>query len=233
MTAPMSAEASFSSGRHGWRPAGTVDLETRLRRARRHSRFVRLLRFGIPVAVIGLIGLQWLAAWFNPFATLAGVEIGDIVISRSQVAMDRPRMSGFTRDGRSYALNAATATQDLRRPQFIELKGIIGKVEMSDGDVVNITADAGVYDTKAETVVLRQNVRVITSDGTHVRMEEALVDARNGRVLSERAVEIVSERSRLNAKQMDLQQGGDVVTFRGGVTMDLTGMDRVKKEPAQ
>jgi lipopolysaccharide export system protein LptC len=229
----MTIEATLSHGQHGWRDPGQSELAARLRRVRRHSRFVRLLRFGIPAVFISFVGVYWLVGWFNPFSALPGLDMSGIVISRSQVAIERPRMSGYTRDGRPYELTATSAMQDLRSPQFIGLKGIRGKVAMRDGEVVSISAEEGRYDTKAELVVLEQDVVVVTTEGTEIRMGSARVDARNGRLLSERDVEVRSQAGTLSAREMEVREGGAVLTFRGGVTMDLQKIDRLQKEESQ
>lgn len=229
----MTIEASLSPGHHGWQGAGPSELAARLRRARRHSRLVRLMRFGIPAALVSVIGVYWLIGWFNPFKALPGLDMSGIVMSRSQIAIERPRMSGYTRDGRPYELTATSATQDLRSPQFVGLKGIRGKVSMRDGEVVSISAKEGRYDTKAEVVVLERDVVVVTTEGTEIRMGLARVDARNGRVISERDVEVRSKAGKLNAGEMEVRDGGAILTFRGGVTMDLQQINRLQNEGSQ
>ncbi len=229
----MTAEASFSTGRHTWPATSRADLAARLGRARRHSRVVRLLRFGIPGGLAAAVAVYMSIAWLNPFTVLPGLDISGIVMSRSQVSIERPRMAGYTRDGRAYELTAASATQDLRQPQFITLQGIRGKVEMQDGEVVRIAADQGRYDTKSEIVVLQTNVVVVTTEGTEIRMGSAEVDARSGRLISERDVEIRTSGGKLNARQMEVKDGGAILTFRGGVIMDLQQIQRTQSEVRQ
>lgn len=222
----MTLEASHPFGGHGWQATrwhegGGAGLPSRLGRARRHSRFVRFLRFGIPTVLIVAGSLYALVGYLNPFSAIPNFDIAGLITSRSRLSMDRPRIAGYTRDGRAYELTASMALQDLRRPHSIELKGIKGKVEMPDGEIVSIVADEALYDIKGETAVLRQNVVVITTDGTEVRMDEAKVDARSGRVISDRSVNVLSQNGRLNAQQMEVQEGGKLMTFRGGVVMDF------------
>jgi len=221
MTETMSAEAGLSTGREVWRPTRRQALAERVRQARRHSRVVRMLRIGIPVGVLAGLCLYGLSGWLNPFSRLPGLDMAGIVISRSQVSIERPRMAGYTRDGRPYELVAAGATQDLAHPNFIDLKGIRGTVELPGGELVKISAGEGRYDTKTEIVTVRDNVIVVMTDGAEIRMAAAEVDARSGRVISERDVEVVSQGSRLNARQMEVSEGGAVATFRGGVVMDV------------
>jgi lipopolysaccharide export system protein LptC len=224
------ANASLSTdpARQSWRATVRSGSEPAFRRAQRHTRFVRFLRIGIPATVVGAVAIYMLASWLNPFGALTGLPtMSKMMISGSRVTMDLPRMAGYTRDGRSYELSATAAAQDLKRPQFIELKEFRSKVDLKDGSQVTVTADAGVYDTKLEIVELRNNILVVSSDGTEVRLIEAVMDMRKGRVVSQKPVEVMLKTGRIAAKQMEVVESGEVVRFHGGVTMDYQASDPV------
>ena len=44
--------------------------------------------------------------------------------------MDRPKLTGFRRDGRAYVVNAAKAIQDVTHPTVVELRGVDGDLGM-------------------------------------------------------------------------------------------------------
>ena len=73
-----------------------------------------------------------------------------------------PRIAGVTRDSRAYELTAETAVQDIAKPDVVELQNLRAKMELQDADVVVITAKSGTYNTKGDSVVLREHV-VVTS----------------------------------------------------------------------
>jgi lipopolysaccharide export system protein LptC len=228
----MSAAVTIDTGTHSWH-AALGGRERQFRTARRHSRWVRRLRIGIPAAVaVGLV-LYALSAWLNPLTALSRLPSGArLTVSGTKITMDLPKLAGFTRDGRSYELTAAAAAQDLRRPHFIELKEIRTKVELVDGSVVHVTASTGLYETKTEVVTLYQDVVVTSSAGTEIRLSEARLDMRKGHVLSNKPVEVLLPNGRIDAKQMEVIEGGDVVQFRGGVTM-LVNPDSVQTSPGE
>lgn len=215
------ATAEGGGTHRAWTATGRSDVAAGLRRARRHSRFVRFLRFGIPLSIVAAGGIYYLASILNPLAMLPNLQNAGLALSGSQITMDQPRVAGFTRDGRSYELTAAMAMQDLKTPNLVELKQIRGKVQLQDGQIVEISADLGSYDTKAELITLRDNVVVTTSDGVQARMAVASVDAKTGRVVSREAVEVVTEAGRLQARTMEVSEGGGIMKFQGGVTMDF------------
>src|SRR4029077_10762940 len=74
----------------------------RFRTALRHSRRVRFLRVGLPVAfVIGCLAIA-LVSWFNPLRMLAKlpISVGNVIVSGTKIKMENPKLSGFTRDKR-------------------------------------------------------------------------------------------------------------------------------------
>ena len=221
----MSARVNLE---RGWPASGRGNLEKVRLAARRHSRLVRRLRYAIPTAAVLSLGFYVFLTWFNPWAVLARLPSlgGKVVVSGTKITMDLPKVAGYTPDGRAYEMTARAASQDLKRPQFIELKDIQAKVDLADKSRVDVSADSGIYDTKAELVVLTDNVKVVSSAGTEVRLREAVMDMRKGSVLSEKPVEVLMPNGRLNARQVEVSESGSVIHFRGGVTMVLQPGDR-------
>jgi lipopolysaccharide export system protein LptC len=197
------------------------DSERAFRSARRHSRAVRIMRIAIPLAVLlGLTGIS-LVTYFNPLRMLNNlpVNFGDLVVSGSKVTMEKPHLSGFTKDARAYEFTADAAKQDLTKPDIVELHNIRAKVAMQDKTIMEMTADLGVYDTKGETLRLERNILLSSSNGYKGRLSEAMVDIRKGNVVSTQPVELEILQGTLNANQLEIVDSGDLVRFHGGVSM--------------
>src|ERR1041385_5553447 len=90
---------------------------------------------------------------------------GKLAVQGSKITMELPRIAGFTRDQRAYELNAETAVQDIAKPDLVELQNLRAKMEMQDKDVVQLTANSGTYNTKADKIVLRDQVVVTSQQG--------------------------------------------------------------------
>jgi lipopolysaccharide export system protein LptC len=220
----MNVTVSLERGMHAWHATSGSGRERAFRVASRHSRLVRRLRMAIPIGVGGVVAFYVLASFFNPFNALSRLPSSiKLNISGTKITMEAPKLAGYTRDGRSYELTAAAAAQDLKRPHFIELKDIRAKVELQDGALINVTADAGVYDNKSEIVTLDRNVLVTASSGTEIRLIEARLDIRKGHILSERPVEVLLPNGRIDANQLEVSDNGDMVNFRGGVVVTMQG----------
>jgi len=223
MSHPITATAISET--HGWTASRRTDVDRAVRRAGRHSRLVRALRVGLPVAVtLGLTGLV-LNTYFKPmqmFDKLPSVS-GKLAVQGSKITMELPRIAGFTRDSRAYELNAETAVQDIAKPDIVELQSLRAKMELQDKDVVQVTANAGTYNTKADRIVLRDQIVVTSQQGYKAILREAAVEMKKGNVVSELPVEITLPNGMLKANRMEITNSGEVVRFEKGVVLDLDG----------
>jgi lipopolysaccharide export system protein LptC len=210
--------------------SGRADSVRAFRAAARHSRRVRFLRKAIPIGVLAAVAIMAATAWFSPFRMLANlpIDFGNVAISGTKIKMEAPRLSGFTRDARPYELTAKTAAQDLTKPDRVELEGVNAKLRMLDESSVQLTATNGLYDTKSERLTLKDNIVLTTSNGYRSYLSEALVDMRNGSVISDKPVEVTMPRGKLTANRLEVADAGEVVRFHGGVTMTL----RLHDQPA-
>ena len=230
MSRPITATAITE--RHGWTASRRSDVDRVVRRARRHSLVVRVMRIALPAGVVvGLTALV-LFTYFAPmqiFDKLPSVS-GKLGVQGSKITMELPRIAGFTRDARAYELNAETAVQDITKPDLVELLNLRAKMELQDKDVVQLTANSGTYNTKADKIILRDQVVVTSQQGYKVLMREAAVEMKKGNVISELPVEITLPNGLLKANRMEIIDSGDVMRFERGVVLDLDGE---KKEAAR
>jgi lipopolysaccharide export system protein LptC len=200
------------------------DSARRFRSAKRHSRHVRLLRLGIPLAVvIGCAAFAFMR-WFDPLRLLSQlpISIGDVVISGTKIKMENPRLSGFTKDSRRYELTAGAAAQDLARPGVIELEDINANVEMEDKTSMKLSAANGVFDTKAQVLVLDRNIVVTSSAGFEGHLQEATVDVPTSHMVSEKPVTLSMPNGTISANRFEVSEAGEVIRFDKGVVVNLT-----------
>ena len=221
---PLSVAATLhepGGGRFG--EAGT-DREIVFRRATRHSRFVRFMRGAIPTSLVLIVVVISAAAYFKPLRLLAKLPIdpGRLVVSGTKITMEAPRLAGFTSDARPYELTARAAAQDITKPEILELKGINAKVELKDGQHVQIKAINGLYDTKSEILKLRDEIVLTTTSGYEGRLSEATVETGTGHIVSDSPVEMkLLNGGRLNANHLEIVENGASVQFSGGVELLL------------
>jgi lipopolysaccharide export system protein LptC len=204
------------------------------RSAARHSRFVRFMRFAIPAVILIIGAVLVTATYFNPFKRLMKafpIDPGTVTWSGTKIKMEMPRLTGFTNDQRPYELTARGAVQDLTRLEVLELEEITAKVELKDGQRVNLTAVNGVYDTKAEVLKLNDHITIDSTSGYEGRLSEATIHISNGNIVSESPVEVKLPSGTLHANRMEVKENGAFIKFGGGIEMNLRP-EQMRQPPA-
>lgn len=191
--------------------------------AARHSRRVRLLRKVVPAVVIVAMLVIIAASVFNPFRILAKlpIDMGQLAVSGTKITMDSPHLAGFTPDQRPYELWAKSATQDVTDPTSVELHDMRAKIQMEDKSGLILDARTGLFDTKAQTLTLRDDILLQSTTGYEARLSEAIVDMANGTVTSNNPVAVKLLDGTLDAQTLKISENGALVRFDGGVTMVL------------
>ena len=198
------------------------DTERAYRKAMKHSRHVRWLRGGVLSAIIvvllGVVGANYLPSLGQ--IRLPG-ELGKLVIKGTKITMQAPRLSGYTSDARPYEFTANAAAQDIRQPDLVELEQLHAKMGMADKSTVEMTAPAGIYDVKGNTLTLNDDIALASSTGYAARLTHAVVDMKTGNIVSDQPVKVKLLNGSLNGKRMEITEKGDVIRFEGGVDLTL------------
>jgi lipopolysaccharide export system protein LptC len=229
----IAAQPDNATARSYWTMSRN-DSERAFRSARKHSRHVRWLRTGIPAAAVVVMGLLFLWKLVNPVLMIAKLPENptDLVVSGTKITMEAPRLSGFTRDSRGYELTAAAASQDISKPDIVELRDIRAKLQMLDKSTAEMTARDGTYDSKNEVLKLGRDVILTSSSGYKAWLNDATVDVRTSDVVTDKPVEVQMLQGMLNAQRLEVKESGDLLRFEGGVRMKLKLHDNAAANPA-
>jgi len=187
--------------------------------AARESRRVRRLRVLLP-ALGALLCVVVIGATVITRISIS-LSVGDLKITTEGLAMDAPRLSGSDGKGRTYAVKAESAVQDLGDTQVIRLKGIEASVIQADGSSARLLADNGVYNAAAQTLVLKENIRLTNSDGSGGALDRAEINLATGSLTSDSPVAFSSRLGEINAEKMGVEKKAGTVTFSGGVRMTI------------
>jgi lipopolysaccharide export system protein LptC len=204
-------------------PSYLSALEARFAVASRHSRRVRFLRKAIPAmigaALLAVLGLTI----FNPFRMITGlpIDIGKIAVSGTTITMESPHMAGFTSDKRPYDVSARSARQDVTDPTNVDMEYIKGKIEMDDKSIVDLDSRRGNFNNKTQLLHLQESIFLKSSTGYEARLTDALIDMDKSSVHSDQPVKVKLLNGNLDAQTLDIIDNGALVTFGGGVSMDL------------
>jgi lipopolysaccharide export system protein LptC len=159
----------------------------------------------------------------KPLVVLSGapIDIGSLVVSGSKIMMQQPRLAGFTRDNRRYDMVAQAAAQDVTKPDMVELHGVRATMEMRDKVTFETTAKGGLYNAKTEQLTLSQDIVVTSTSGYQAFLNEAVLDVRAGRIVSDKPVEVKTATWTINANRMEVAESGDLMRFERGVSVTL------------
>jgi lipopolysaccharide export system protein LptC len=227
MTRLSTTSALDESRDRSFAGSARLDGQRAFQRAMRHSRYVRILRVAIPaIAILFLIGAM-LAKWLDPLNVLARLPASaqGVVISGTKITMEAPKLSGYTRDSRWYELTARSAAQDITKPSLIELNDVRGRIEAEDRSQMYLTAKDGIYDRKSGMLTLQRDIKLISSSGITVRLDEAVINTNTNEIVSNSAVAVETEQSKIKADRLEVAEGGEVIRFIGGVVMNLAGAE--------
>ena len=192
------------------------------RAALRHSRWVRLLRIGIPGAVV-LAGLIIVLSVYvlDPLRQLANLpQIGGLVVSGTSITMQQPRMAGYTQDRRPYVVTARAATQDVTKPDTVTLQDLNATLEFKDAGKFELTSRSGLFESKLDRLTLQDDI-LVNSANYQAKLSEAVLNVRTNHMVSEHPVEVIMRQGTINANRLEVTNSGEVIRFEGGVTMVL------------
>lgn len=201
------------------------ELEAHLRRrqavfaaARRHTRFVQLLRRTIPVvAVVAVAGLI-VVPFLNPLrGKVASVSVSSVGITGGKVRMETPRLAGYRKDNRPYLVTAENAFQEIKNPTQIELQTLTARLQMEREGWVTVNARSGLFDTQKERLKLVDDVKIRTETGHDMNMKTADVDFKTGTVVSKDPVNVHMDETTVDANTLDVKNNGELIAFEGRV----------------
>jgi len=197
-----------------------------IKRARRHTLIVKVMRVLFPLTSVCVVGLYGLSAYraFDWVDALPSLQIPTILPNK--LTMDNPRYKGFGDDGSSYIVTAKTAAQDFKRPGIILLEGISGELLDARKEKTILAAEHGVYDSHKNSLNLTGQIDIRSSDGLHAKLKSAKVLTKSGIISSEEPVFVAMRSGALHARRMTLWQKKKEALFQGGVRARL-------KQPAK
>ena len=196
----------------------TTSRQATYGRARRHSFAVAILKRALPLSAFAVVGGFAAAAVISGAFEDSPDKVASVVTEGS-VVMANPRLDGVDRNQRPFALKADAARQESARPALVSLDAIDGKLPTDDGEFASIDAATGLYDTKRETLVLSDGVKVRDLKGLDLDLDKARFDMASGTMVSDAPVEVRSRNAEIDADAMRVLESGKRILFSRRVRM--------------
>lgn len=195
--------------------------ETTVRRAQRHSRMVRTLRWALPASAA-------LIAGYFALTMIDASRIGANIVRSAlpkivpqNLTMQNPRYRGYTKDGGEYVVEAKTAQQDPKAATRIKLEHVNGKLRQPGGIETTLSSKSGLYDTNSEQITLWGNIRIASSSGGWARMTAVVINPKTGLIASTHPVSFGNPSGTVRAKQMKILQKSKEISLTGEVVATL------------
>ena len=135
--------------------------------------------------------------------------------------MENPELSGFDAKKRPYSLSASKAAQDVKNPARVELETISAMLPVDEEISASVSAGRGLYDAEAKTLILDREVRLMTTDGMEMFLEDADVDIESGRLQTANPVWAKSPGAEISSGSLIVEENGKRILFENNVEMTL------------
>lgn len=207
------------------------DRAAAIKAASRHTARVRFLKRAIVTGAVLGVSMIGMVVFFNPFRHLPGsVSIAGVGVNGTKITMDSPKIAGVQQGGGPYEIKAKAGIQDITVPSVIELAGVDAKVGMADRTTTRIQSKNGVYDSKADTMSLKGDVRIANSSGYVFNLQSALMNFRSGVFTSHERLTVDLKGGAISADDMAITNNGHVIAFRGNIA---SSFDPPEEEPSR
>ena len=205
--------------------AGHYDKEQALRqerareveRAHAHSRRVRVLRRALPFLVVLAVVAVFLPNFFIMPGDTPRVDVSDLNFEAGEVAMENPRVQGYSNNGQRYDILSRSAYQNVLNPQVIRFEGVDGVIAATNEGATAIRAERGIFQGELDKVTLEGNVVIVRPDGERFQAEKMDVSLSTSEVIAIGGVEMATENGQMQASTMHVEEGGGMVAFEGPV----------------
>lgn len=189
--------------------------------ARRHSRLVKLLKFGLPLTgcliIAGLVGFVML-----PGSSLPEIDVSGVGVKDGKLVMANPKLDGQTKSKLPYNMTAARAIQDLSNTNIISLEEIDAKFALNSEVTAVIDAERGIFDNTNNTLDINSPLNVKTSSGMVAKLKSAQVDLKAGNLKTQDPVDIDLNGSHIAADSLTVTDQGNVLVFEKRVRVTIS-----------
>jgi lipopolysaccharide export system protein LptC len=189
------------------------------RSARSHSGRVRAAKAILPVLAIAgiLLTVGWM--WLSRITPDIGMDLSATAIRDGKLVMANPKLDGMTSGDRPYSVRAARAIQDLSGTKTVDLERLQADVPLTADVMARITANAGTYNSEANTLDLMNKIRVETTDGMSAELETAAIDLARGGMSTPDPVRISMPGAVIEADRLTVEDNGRRLLFENRVKL--------------
>ncbi|MGN6147765.1 MAG: LPS export ABC transporter periplasmic protein LptC [Rhizomicrobium sp.] len=165
-------------------PRGRFDFSARSRAtiddAERYARFVNIMRRGLLLAGLLLIGLVIGYSLLPRQSQRMAMTFEKMGIVSGDLSMTKPKLHGTDSEGNPFTVTADKATQNPKHLRQASLANVQADLSLKDGQWMSATAPHGVLDANARQLQLSGAIAVFTDEGYELHTDLAHIDLAKG-----------------------------------------------------
>lgn len=197
-------------------PSITQRLDS-LRRARRHTKLVTVLKIALPVLALATLGLYFISPKIQLAIGDMEASVAGVVIDKGNLRMVNPKLEGVNKKQGAYVVTAKYAEQSVSNPDFIRLTELDAEMKNPDKSWSRMTSPKGMFETKTEKLELLGDIRVTQSNGMKAKLTRANIDLKAQIVVSDQPVRVDFTGGKVDSRAMTLDMDNKEVEFLGNV----------------
>ena len=186
----------------------------------RHDRFVRATKFGLPLAIAGLVALLAIAPFDKRGDVSFILDKNKVDQSQERMRVEAARYVGTDDKGQKFAINADRAIQPTSDQPVVAIDGMRAQLALDKGPL-SIIALHGSYNLDDQKVMIDGPVRVAGPDGYRLETRDVAIDLRKRNIVSRGRVSGAMRLGRFEAGRLSADLGTREVLLTGGARLKI------------
>lgn len=197
------------------------DIDSLARNFRRHRKFIRSLKFILPVIAIVLTAILLIYPTLYPQDNKIIIQAVEVTAAAENPPMVNPRFAGFDKDNQPYNISAQRAYPE--KDENVRLEDISADITLKNGTWISIITPHGFYESTKKYLTLNDIFEIfITEENTktyHIEGSGMDVDMDKNLLSSKNPVDVEAPMGRLTAGGFRILNREGKITFTGPVKL--------------
>lgn len=187
-----------------------------------YTRFVRIMRFALPLAAIALTVV--IILWDEMGARMTKLDEQKFLpeVEEARGEMLNPQFDSTDKEGRPFTITAQRATQDDNNPKVMLMDKPEARIDLGPEEILTSQSHQGVYEQEAGKLFLSSDVQLHHSSGYRLHSDELRLDLKTGEAFSDQPVHVEGEMGTIDATGLEAYNARGLIIFKGPATLILT-----------
>lgn len=169
-----------------------------------YSRIVAVLKVGLPLVAVAMLAALFLISNDGRTGRELVFSPADLAALGDGMRVRSPVFSGVTEELDRFRFTAAEVTPDAAPPKLALIDRLAGRIDLSDGQSVELDAARGRLDLGTQRLILTGEVRVRSADGFSFAADEVALDLAAGGLEAAGAVAGSGPMGRIDAGRLSV-----------------------------